>query len=166
MDLIVTSDGTAEWNDRRFRCALGRGAVVDDKREGDGATPSGVHSLLRVLYRPDRIAPPQGELPVAALRPGDGWCDAPEDSRYNRQVRLPYGASCEELWRDDRVYDLIVVTDFNDTPVVPHRGSAIFVHVAKPGYTPTEGCIAFALDDLRLILSQWRSDDRIRVVNG
>ena len=165
MDLIVTSDGTAELGDRRFPCAVGRGGIVDDKREGDGGTPMGVHSLLRVLYRPDRLAPPEGTLAVVPLRPDDGWCDAPEDVKYNRQVRLPYGASCEELWRDDRAYDLIVVTDFNDTPAVPHRGSGIFIHIAKPGFTPTEGCIAFLPEDLRLILEQWRPADRVRVVD-
>ncbi len=166
MDLLVTAGGTAEWGARRFRCALGRGGIVGDKREGDGATPAGALALARVLYRPDRMAPPDTGLPRAALSAVDGWCDAPEDAHYNRPVRLPYGASCEALWRDDRVYDLIVVTDFNAAPVTPHRGSAIFVHVATPGYAPTEGCIAFALDDLRLIVKAWRPDDRIRVGPG
>lgn len=166
MDLIVTSDGTARWGGRRFRCALGSGGVSSDKREGDGATPAGVLALDRVLYRPDRVTPPATALPVAALDPADGWCDAPDDASYNRQVRLPHDASCEALWRDDRLYDLIVVTDHNHAPVVPRRGSAIFLHVAKPGYGPTEGCIAFALDDLRLIVERWRPDDRVRVGAG
>ncbi len=166
MDLLVTAGGTAEWGAKRFRCALGRGGIVGDKREGDGATPAGVLALARVLYRADRMAPPDTGLPRAALGAADGWCDAPDDAYYNRPVRLPYAASCEALWRDDRVYDLIVVTDFNAAPVTPHRGSAIFVHVATPGYAPTEGCIALALDDLRLIVKAWRPDDRVRVGPG
>ncbi len=164
MDLLVTPDGNAAWGTRRLRCALGRSGVAGDKREGDGATPAGTLSLTRVLYRPDRMAPPDTGLALAALGPKDGWCDAPEDASYNRQVRLPHGASCEALWRDDRVYDLIVVTDYNTAPATPWRGSAIFLHVARPGYAPTEGCIAFALDDLRLIVEEWRPNDRVRVV--
>jgi L,D-peptidoglycan transpeptidase YkuD (ErfK/YbiS/YcfS/YnhG family) len=163
MDLLVTTNGIAEWGVRRFRCALGRSGIVVEKREGDGATPAGTLSLSRVLCRLDRIVQPDTELVLAALQPDDGWCDAPEAANYNQQVRLPHGASCEALWRVDRVYDLIVVTDFNVAPVVPHAGSAIFLHVARPGYAPTEGCIAFALDDLRLIVSEWRQADRVRV---
>ena len=166
MDRFVTTGGTAEWRARRIRCALGRSGIAGDKREGDGATPAGTLSLLRVLYRPDRIVPPDTELALAALRPDDGWCDAPEDASYNRQVRLPHGASCEALWRDDHVYDLIVATDFNAAPVAPHRGSAIFLHVARPGYAPTQGCIAFALEDLRLIVNEWRAADRVRIMAG
>ncbi len=164
MDLLVTPGGTAEWGGRRLRCALGRSGIAGDKREGDGATPAGTLSLARVLYRPDRMAPPETDLALAALAPEDGWCDAPEDTSYNRQVHLPHGARCEALWRDDRVYDLIVVTDHNAAPVMALRGSAIFLHVARPAYAPTEGCIAFALEDLRLIVKQWRPDDRVRVV--
>ncbi len=164
MELLVTADGHAQWGARRLRCALGRSGITADKREGDGATPAGTLTLARALYRPDRMAPPDTDLALAALASGDGWCDAPLDASYNRQVRLPHGASCEALWRDDGVYDLIVVTDHNAAPVTPHRGSAIFLHVARPGYAPTEGCIAFTLDDLRLIVREWRADDRVCIV--
>lgn len=163
MELVVRPDGTAVWGTHRFRCALGRGGVTHDKREGDGATPAGTMALGRVLYRHDRVAPPETKLPRAPLEPDDGWCDAPEDASYNRQVRLPHGGSAEALWRDDGVYDLIAITDYNTAPATPHLGSAIFVHVANPDYAPTEGCIAFAEDDLRLILEDWRREDRIRV---
>ena len=165
MDLFVTTGGTAEWRARRIRCALGRSGIAGDKREGDGATPAGTLSLLRGLYRPDRIVPPDTELALAALRPDDGWCDAPEDASYNRQVRLPHGASCEALWRDDHVYDLIVATDFNAAPVAPHRGSAIFLHIARPDYPPTEGCVALAAGDLLDVLATCRPGDILRVVD-
>ena len=166
MDLVVRPDGTVAWGAQRFRCALGRSGVARDKREGDGATPAGMMLLNRVLYRPDRIAQIETALPCAALRPEDGWCDAPQDARYNRQVQLPHGASAETLWREDHLYDLIVVTDYNTDPVTPERGSAIFVHVAKPDYGPTEGCVAFTLEDLRRIIADWGKDDRVRVEPG
>jgi len=163
MDIFVKTDGTAHWGERRICCALGRSGIVCDKREGDGATPAGTHSLLRVMYRADRIVPPSTNLALSALLPDDGWCNAPQDSRYNQHVRLPYASSCEALWRDDHLYDLIVVTDFNTVPIAPYRGSAIFLHVARAGYELTEGCIAFALEDLRLVVKEWCPADRVRV---
>jgi L,D-peptidoglycan transpeptidase YkuD (ErfK/YbiS/YcfS/YnhG family) len=163
MDLVVMPNGAAEWGGRRFHRALGRSGIKADKREGDGATPAGTLALTRVLYRPDRVARPETELPCAALRRDDGWCDAPNDTAYNLPVRLPHGASAEAMWRDDRVYDLVVITDHNTGPVVPGRGSAIFVHVATPDFAATEGCIAFSLEDLRRIVGEWRPDDRIDV---
>lgn len=166
MELRVRPDCVAEWAGREYRCALGRGGVTTRKREGDGATPAAVMALRRVLYRPDRIDAPRTALRRAALTPGDGWCDAPDDPAYNRQVALPHGARCESLWRDDGLYDAIVVTSYNNDPVVAGRGSAIFVHVAAPGYAPTEGCIAFSIGDLLEILAGWRHGDRVRVVAG
>jgi L,D-peptidoglycan transpeptidase YkuD (ErfK/YbiS/YcfS/YnhG family) len=163
MDLIIRPDNTAQWRGRTIRCALGRGGIRDDKREGDGATPSGDYTLVRVLYRADRGPRPTTHLPVASIEPADGWCDAPRDPLYNRQVHLPYPASAESLWREDRVYDLIAVTDHNADPVVAGVGSAIFVHLARPDFGPTAGCIAFELADLRRLLAEWRAGDRLRI---
>ena len=123
------------------------------KREGDGATPMGVFTLCEVLYRPDRVRRPRAGLPVHAVRRTDGWCDDPQDGNYNRKVRLPYAARAETLWRDDRIYDLIVVLDHNRRPRAKGRGSAIFMHVARPDYAPTAGCIALSLGDLNRLLA-------------
>ena len=154
MDITVDPLGELSWRGRRVRCALGKGGLRADKREGDGATPVGRFPLRRVLYRPDRLAPPVTALPVAAIGPADGWCDDPADSAYNRPVALPYPASAERLWRDDPVYDLVVVLGHNDDPVVAGRGSAVFLHLARPGYAPTEGCVALALADLLSLLAE------------
>ena len=153
MEIIVWPPETLSWNSNRVRCALGRSGVKLRKKEGDGATPIGRFPLRRVMYRPDRLAAPKTGLPVRALEAGDGWCDAPADDSYNRLVRLPFSASFEALWRDDNVYDVIVPLGYNDDPVEPGLGSAIFVHVARPGYDPTEGCIALALEDLLDLLT-------------
>lgn len=163
MALTVSSNGVADWHDRRFRCALGRSGVSKIKREGDGATPAGILRLRRVLFRGDRLAPPATILAVHPLSPHDGWCDAPEDPNYNRRVELPYPARCESLWRADHRYDIIVVTDHNDTPVRPGYGSAIFLHLATPRFAPTAGCIAFRIDDLLSILEAWRTDDIVSI---
>lgn len=159
----VHPDGTLTWRDRRFRCALGKGGVRTDKREGDGATPAGCFMLRRVLYRPDRMTAPQTILPHAPLSPDDGWCDDPAHADYNRPVRLPHPARHERLWREDGLYDVVVVLGHNDDPPRPGAGSAIFLHVAKEGYAPTEGCIALALPDLLTVLAECGTETRLCV---
>jgi L,D-peptidoglycan transpeptidase YkuD (ErfK/YbiS/YcfS/YnhG family) len=161
-DIVVTGSQIARVGRLRLRRAIGRGGIRLDKREGDGATPAGIWPLREVLYRPDRMAMPATKLPVRALAPYDGWCDAPGDARYNKPVRLPYPASAEQLWRADHLYDLIVVVGYNDAPVVPGKGSAIFLHLARSDYAPTAGCIAFARPHLLSILS--RVDARSRLI--
>jgi L,D-peptidoglycan transpeptidase YkuD (ErfK/YbiS/YcfS/YnhG family) len=126
----------------RFPCALGRSGTTRTKREGDGASPIGRFPLIGAYFRPDRMRRPRTGLPLAPLAPRDGWCDAPGDRRYNRPVRLPYGASCEAMWREDRVYDVVVDIAWNRGPIRPGRGSAIFLHLARPGFEPTAGCVA------------------------
>lgn len=153
-DILVTSDGILTYRGLRFRCALGKGGVRPeaDKREGDGATPLGRYPIRQILYRPDRLDMAATSLPVQALTPQDGWCDDPADPAYNRFVSLPFAASHEKLWREDHVYDVIVVLGHNDDPPVPGLGSAIFMHVAREDYSGTEGCVALALPDLLALL--------------
>jgi L,D-peptidoglycan transpeptidase YkuD (ErfK/YbiS/YcfS/YnhG family) len=161
MDLVVDAAGFATWNGQRMRCALGRTGIARAKREGDGATPAGILPMRRALYRPDRGAAPATYLPLAPIAPEDGWCDAPDDPLYNRPVKLPYAARAETLWREDQIYDLIVVLGWNDAPVVPWRGSAIFLHLAAPGFAPTEGCVAFDREDLLVILRDSSETSRV-----
>lgn len=163
MELVIYSNGRAEWNDKHLRCAVGRSGVRRDKQEGDGATPEGSFAMRRVLYRPDRQARPETVLPCQALTPEDGWCDDPIDENYNTLVRLPYGAHCESLWREDEIYDLIVPLGYNDGPIEPGRGSAIFLHLARAGFASTEGCVALTNGDLLSVLSFCRVGDSVRV---
>lgn len=145
-------------------CALGRGGVRTDKREGDGATPLGTFPLRRLWYRADRLeAPSMPGLPTRVIRREDGWCDDPASAEYNRPVTLPHAARHERLWRDDALYDLVVELGYNDDPIVPGAGSAIFLHVARPDYGPTEGCIAVARGDLLQLLGGVGLDTRLRI---
>jgi L,D-peptidoglycan transpeptidase YkuD (ErfK/YbiS/YcfS/YnhG family) len=161
----ATSQGRLHWSGHEVRCALGRGGVVDAelKREGDGATPLGIWPMRQVFFRPDRIVAPQTQLPALALTPEMGWCDDPHNALYNRLVKLPFPAGHEKLWREDQVYDLVVALGYNDDPVVPGRGSAIFLHIARPDYSPTEGCVACAQADLLDLLKAAGPDDALRV---
>jgi L,D-peptidoglycan transpeptidase YkuD (ErfK/YbiS/YcfS/YnhG family) len=149
----VSADGRLAFAGRHFRAALGRSGVTTAKREGDGATPAGILPLRRLYYRADRLAAPRTGLPATVIQPDDGWCDAPDDPAYNRRVTLPHAAGAERLWRADGLYDLVVELGWNDAPVRPGRGSAIFLHVARPDYGPTEGCVALAREDLLEVLA-------------
>jgi L,D-peptidoglycan transpeptidase YkuD (ErfK/YbiS/YcfS/YnhG family) len=164
---VVTegSLGRVMWRGQGATAAFGRGGLkpAADKREGDGASPIGLWPLRRVLYRPDKGPAPKTALSVEAIRHSDGWCDAPDDPAYNRPVALPYPASCERLWRDDDVYDLIVILGHNDAPVVPRMGSAIFMHLAREGYSPTEGCVALARGDIEALLAAAGPGDALEI---
>lgn len=164
-DIEVSADGALRFGDLRFRCALGRSGCkpAADKREGDGATPLGRWALRRLYYRPDRIARPDCRLPIVALTPAMGWCDDPKHADYNRLVTLPFDASHETLWREDHVYDLIVELGHNDAPPVPGLGSAIFLHLARPDYAPTEGCVALALADMQALLPRLETNTFIAI---
>ena len=151
---IASAQGVFAGPDLEYRCAIGKGGMIaaQNKREGDGASPIGEWEMRRVFYRADKIAPPISDLPIVPINQNDGWCDDPADPLYNRPVSLPYPARHEKLWREDDVYDIIVELGHNDDPPVPGLGSAIFLHIAKPDYEPTEGCIALSEENLRTVL--------------
>ena len=158
MDLIVSKVGDiwqASHGDKTWRCAVGRGGIQRVKTEGDGVSPVGCWPIRRVFYRADRLATaPAPHLPCTVIDRQHGWCDVPDHPHYNRLIRLPFAASHEEMWREDALYDIVVVLGQNDEPVVPHGGSAIFLHVAGPQYCPTEGCAALSKADLLEFLAQ------------
>lgn len=135
-----------------LRCALGRTGVTHLKREGDGATPAGRHRLLSLIVRPDRPRP-LSAVPIRFMRRNDGWCEDARHGRYNCSIRLPSSAGHETMWRHDRLYDIVGVLDWNFRPRVRGLGSAIFLHLCRPGYDPTAGCIALERRDLTRLLA-------------
>lgn len=152
MKMIVTATdahrGTLRAQGHVYDCTLGPSGVCAEKHEGDGATPAGVFPLRSIWYRADRVPQPVSTLPCHEIEPHDGWCDAPGDPNYNRPVKLPYRASAEKMWRDDEVYDLVVILGHNDDPPVPGKGSAVFLHIASQAFGPTEGCVGLRREDL------------------
>jgi L,D-peptidoglycan transpeptidase YkuD (ErfK/YbiS/YcfS/YnhG family) len=133
-----------------IRVALGRGGILVNKRESDGGTPRGRFRLIRLWYRDDRGGRPRTLLPVRPIRPDDAWCEDPADRRYNRRIE----ASGDHLWRDDALYDLLIEIDHNTRPRVAGRGSAVFIHVARPGFAPTAGCVALEKGRLWRLLAR------------
>ncbi len=162
MDLIVQNN-IATWGDKTFECSIGLGGIVEDKQEGDGGTPVGRFPFRKVYYRSERIGPISTTLPTSAIDKSDGWCDDPKDPMYNKHVKLPYDASHEKLWREDHVYDVILVVGQNDAPVIPGKGSAVFVHLRRPEGIPTEGCVAFSLENLLKIIEECNNQSHLVV---
>ena len=146
-------------------CLVGKAGLIaeSDKREGDMATPVGDWPLRRVYYRPDRVALPATSLPSIALTPAMGWCDDPGDANYNMPVELPFNASHERLWREDGLYDFIVVLGHNDSPPRPFLGSAVFLHLYEQDTPHTAGCVAIAKDDMVALL---RTADTKTILRG
>ena len=174
MDIIVQTSGETDTRGvliiggQRYDCALGRTGVTTEKVEGDGKTPIGTYPLRVVFYRADRVSRPETGVPVRELTPATGWSEDPAREDYNTEITVPpcgeAPAGIDRMTRDDHVYDITVVIGYNDDPPVKGRGSAIFMHVARPGYTPTAGCVALSESDLRSVLKQVTADSRITIL--
>ena len=156
-------DGRLSWPGGSTRAAIGRAGVSRHKVEGDGATPEGVFPLVAAFYRADRVSPLPTRLPLQALAPNNAWVDDPADPKYNRLVALPYPAHTEAMWLDDAAYDLLVVIGYNTAPVVPGAGSAIFLHVARPDFAPTAGCVAVAASVLAALMPRLGPGSKITI---
>jgi L,D-peptidoglycan transpeptidase YkuD (ErfK/YbiS/YcfS/YnhG family) len=156
------SRGWIAAGQNRAPVALGRSGIRADKREGDGATPRGRFRLVRLWWRADRTPRPRTLLPVRRIRADDAWCENPADRRYNRPVSVK-GGSGDRLRRADRLYDFIIEIDHNTRPRVAGRGSAVFIHVARPGFGPTAGCVALDAKRLRLLLERFSSRTIIEI---
>ncbi|MCB1477121.1 MAG: L,D-transpeptidase family protein [Rhodobiaceae bacterium] len=146
-------------------CALGRSGTTHAKREGDGATPIATLPLRALHFRADRISPPVTGLPARAIGKSDGWCDSPHHPLYNRLVSHPFPASAEHMWRDDRLYDCVVELGWNDDPVIPGKGSAIFMHICREGFAPTEGCVAIEPQPMARLLPRL-SAETVMIIYG
>ena len=161
-DLVVGPWG-ARFRGRRFPCSHGRGGIARAKTEGDLVTPSGAWSMLWLYWRADRSARPSTSLATRPLGPQQGWAETPEDPEYNRAIRHPHGWPADRMARGDPLYDICVVTDHNQDPVIPGAGSAIFVHLWRRPRWPTAGCVAFRRNDLEWILRRWTQRSRLIV---
>jgi L,D-peptidoglycan transpeptidase YkuD (ErfK/YbiS/YcfS/YnhG family) len=160
-----SSLGWATLGSRRWRCVVGAGGVREDKVEGDAATPAGEFPLRRLYFRNDRLILPKVRLPARPIGEHDGWCDDPHSPTYNRLVHIPNDSSHEKMWREDGLYDLLVVVGYNDDPPEGEWGSAIFLHIARDDMSPTRGCIAFARDDLLELVTLLGPETRVRMLS-
>jgi len=163
-----TAEGSLGWatlGERRWRCTVGAGGIREDKVEGDAATPVGEFPLRRIYYRNDLLVLPKVSLPARPISEHDGWCDDPRSPSYNRLVNIPNEWGAEKMWREDGLYDLVVVVGYNDDPPEGEWGSAIFLHIAREDLAATQGCVAFARNDLLELLPLLPRDTRLRVLS-
>ncbi len=170
MNLIVQTQsfdatkGVLIAGTKRFDCALGKSGVSIDKVEGDGKTPVGTHALRELYYRADRLTKPETGMEAKVLQQDMAWCDDPAHPDYNKRITLPHPTDTREKRGDDPIFDIIVVLGYNDDPVVPGKGSAVFMHVAREGLTPTAGCVALKLGDLLEVLKVLDKSSHITIL--
>ena len=162
---IVVKNGFLSFNKEKFRCAIGRNGLSSKKSEGDGCTPIGSFKILNLLYRIDKIGQIQTNIRKEEILENQGWCDDIESKFYNRKVRFPFTHSAEKLFRDDDLYDLVFVIDYNLNPIIKNKGRAIFLHVAKKDYSPTEGCVAIEKKQLINLAKIIHRDTYVRIID-
>ena len=141
------------YNGKKYKCSIGHNGFSDTKKEGDGCTPIGIFQVTDILFREDKLKHLVTNYHLQAISQSDGWCDGPSSSYYNKKIKYPFSDSAEKLYREDDRYDIVCITNHNQNPIIPEKGSAIFIHVANKDYSPTAGCIALSLQDLTEILS-------------
>lgn len=156
--------GLLGFDGKTYPCALGRSGITTRKREGDGATPAGCFRLLYGFFRKDRLLLPPSPLPMVPIEALDGWCDEPTHPAYNCPVSLPFTASHEKMMRDDRLYDVCIVLDYNIDPRQRGKGSAIFFHLTRSDMGPTEGCVAIDPDVMRKLLPSFGTNTLMQVI--
>jgi L,D-peptidoglycan transpeptidase YkuD (ErfK/YbiS/YcfS/YnhG family) len=161
--IIVKKSGYLKYKNLKFRCALGRGGVKKKIMEGDNVTPKGIFKIIKIYYRHDKIKKIKTLIKKIKIKKNMGWCDDPNSRFYNKLINLPTKYSHEKLYRNDNLYDLIVVLNYNTNPIIKNKGSAIFMHVAKNSYRKTKGCIALKKNHLIKIISKIKKNTKIKI---
>jgi L,D-peptidoglycan transpeptidase YkuD (ErfK/YbiS/YcfS/YnhG family) len=161
--IIVKKSGYLKYKNFKYRCALGKGGVNKKIKEGDGITPKGVFKITKIYYRADKIKIIKTNIKKIKITKNMGWCDDPVSRFYNRQIKLPSKFSHEKLYRNDDLYDLIAVMNYNTNPIIRNKGSAIFIHISKNSYKKTQGCIALKKKDLIKILTKIKKNTKIKI---
>jgi L,D-peptidoglycan transpeptidase YkuD (ErfK/YbiS/YcfS/YnhG family) len=161
--IIVKKSGYLKYKNFKYRCALGKAGVNKKIKEGDGITPKGIFKITKIYYRVDKIKSVKTNVKKIKITKNMGWCDDPNSRFYNRQVKLPSKFSHEKLYRNDDLYDLIAVLNYNTNPIIKNKGSALFLHIAKNSYKKTEGCIALKKEHLINILMKIKKNTKIKI---
>ena len=161
--IIINKSSYLKYKNFRFRCALGKAGIGKKKKEGDNITPKGLYKIVKIYYRKDRIKKVSSKFKLIKITKNIGWCDDPNSEKYNQIINLPTKYSYEKLYRKDNVYDLILVLNYNMNPIIKDKGSAIFIHIAKKKYQPTQGCVALKKDNLLKLISKINKNIKIKI---
>ena len=161
--IIVKKSGYLKYKNFKFPCALGKNGIKKKIKEGDNITPKGKFKLTKIYYRQDKIKKIKSPIKKIKIKKNMGWCDDPKSNFYNQQIKLPTKSGHEKLYRNDNLYDLIVVLNYNIDPIIKNKGSAIFLHIAKKSYQKTKGCIALKREHLIEIISKIKKNTKIKI---
>tara|TARA_B110000305_G_scaffold7206_1_gene7116 strand:- start:27 stop:518 length:492 start_codon:yes stop_codon:yes gene_type:complete len=163
--MIIVKKNILSFDNMSFECAVGKNGITNNKVEGDGCTPSGIYLINQIYYRQDKVVLPNINIPSIGISKNFGWCDDVDSDSYNKIITFPFKQSAELLYRNDNIYDILCVIDYNQNPIIKNKGSAIFLHIASPDYAVTEGCIALKSADLLELLSKMTTKTNIKIIN-
>ena len=161
--IIINKSGYLKYKNFKFRCSLGKAGIKKKTKEGDQVTPKGIFKVIKIYYRKDKIKKIINPIKKIQIKKNMGWCDDPKSDLYNQQIKLPSKFSYEKLYRKDGLYDIILVLNYNTSPIVKKKGSAIFIHIAKRKFKPTEGCIGLKKNDLIKLLKKIKKNTKIKI---
>ena len=145
----------------KIKCSIGKEGITKDKKEGDLKTPKGKFKLKFIFYRKDKIKILKTSFKKVAIKKSMGWCDDVKSKKYNKLISFPFKFSAEKLWRKDNIYDVVIILNYNLSPVKKNKGSAIFLHIAKKNYNPTKGCIAINKKDMLNLTANLKKNSAI-----
>ena len=161
---ILVKNKSLTYNDYKVKCSVGKRGIGAKKKEGDLITPKGTFKITKLLYRKERIKNLKTSLKKTIINKRMGWCDDARSKNYNKLIKSPSKFSFEKLYRKDSMYDIILVLDFNMNPIKKHKGSAIFIHIAKNNYKKTKGCIAIKKKDFVFLLGKIDKKTKVKII--
>ena len=162
MIIKLKNKDTLICDDFEFKCSIGKNGLKKNKLEGDNCTPKGTFTLGPVFFRDDRVDKPVTRLKTFKINNQMGWCDDPNNIHYNKKIKLRKKIKAEKFYRKDKIYDIILVINYNTRRTIKNKGSAIFIHVTN-NYRPTKGCIALSLNDLEILLKIIKKNSKIKI---
>ena len=164
--IIINKSGYLKFKDHKFRCALGKSGVGEKKIEGDNLTPKGTYKVIKIYFREDRIRKIRSKIKLHKIEKNFGWCDQANSKFYNKFITLPSKLNHERLYRKDKIYDIIMVLDYNMKPTIRNKGSAIFIHLARKKFQPTKGCIALNKKNLLYLVKNISRNTKIKIIEN
>ena len=160
---IIINNKYLTYKNYKAKCAIGKRGIGYKKKEGDLITPKGIYRVKYILYRKDRVKKIQTKIKKIIIKKNMGWCDDSLSVHYNKLIKLPSAFSYEKLYRKEKIYDIIIVLNYNMRPVIKNKGSAIFIHIAKKNYKKTDGCIALKRLDLLNVIKKLKINTKIKI---
>ena len=160
---IIIKNHLLLYRGYKLKCCIGKSGINKFKKEGDLSTPKGVFNLGALYYMKYRNKYLKTRLNKKIIKKNMGWCNDSRSEKYNKEIRFPFKHGAEKLFRKDKIYDIFVNIKYNQSPVVKGKGSAIFLHLEKKNYKPTQGCVEIKKKDFLRILPLIKKNTKISI---